>query len=149
KFGADISAGFFGWNFRGEVALQTGVKSTFWRGDLDLDPDRQRFPVGYQRPDDLILQFVLGAEVPISYGQSDTLIVGLEYFYNDAGYENSDLYTWMLIRGDFTPLFVGRQYAGLYVAAPYPFIFDDTTINFTTLANVSDGSWLLRLDYRV
>jgi hypothetical protein len=149
RVGADLSAGILGIDFRLEGSARHGVKRTFWSGDLDLDSTTLRIPKDYQRIDDWLYQYVVGAEISVPYGSTDVVVVGGEYFYNQLGYENAALYTWLTLVGSLEPLYAGRQYAGAYIMAPAPGTWNDTTVTLSALGNLSDGSWLARLDWRV
>jgi hypothetical protein len=149
RLGFDVSAGILGVDFRFEGALRHGVDDTFWRGDVDLHEEHQRLPEDYQRSDEWIAQYVVGAEIQVPYNNQDALTLGVEYFSNGLGYDTPEQYTWLLLNSAFQPLFVGREYAGFYASAVAPGSWNDTTLIMSALTNISDGSWLLRLDTRV
>ena len=44
---------------------------------------------------------------------------------------------------------VGRHYTAIYVSWPDPLGLRDTGLSFTTLGNLSDSSWMARVDYNV
>ena len=46
------------------------------------------------------------------------------------------------------PLYAGRLYAGAYAYLPGPGRWDDVTFIASYLTNLSDGSGMVRLDYR-
>jgi hypothetical protein len=52
-------------------------------------------------------------------------------------------------RPAFTPFYLGRHYAGIFLALPAPGRWNDTTFTVSALANLSDGSGLVRLDHAV
>jgi hypothetical protein len=149
RVGWDLSAGLFGIDFRFEWAGRKGVRDTFWRGELDLDSSSLRVPEDYQRRDEWLVRYVAGAELSVSYGSQDALTLGAEFFHNEAGYDDPDLYPWLLLNGSFDPLYVGREYFAAYAVAPSPGPFNDTTFTLSAIANLTDGSWLTRLDGRV
>ena len=95
------------------------------------------------------MQAVLGAEWLIKLGDDDLLGLTAEYFYNGAGYADDDLYLWLALQGSLRPLYLGRHYAALGVALPGPGSLNDTTFTLSALANLSDQSTLVRLDYVV
>ncbi len=142
QLGVDVSTGVGLFDLRGEAAFQHGVSTPFFRGEVSL-------PEVYSREEDWIAQAVAGAEVGIRYSDQDNIIVGAEYFFNDAGYRDRRLYPWLLANRAFQPLYVGRHYAGLYAVAPAPGSWNDTTIILSGLSNLSDTSYLARLDWQV
>ncbi len=148
RIGFDVSSDLFGLDVWFEAAASTNVKQTFWRGAVDYDPDNPQFPRGFQRTDDWLFQSTFGVRTTIPYGQSHSLHVGSEFFLNDLGYDNGvNLYPWIIAQGDFKPLYMGKQYVAAFLAVPNPGGLSDTTFTLTAVDNLSDGSWLARLDY--
>lgn len=145
RFGADLSTGLWLFDLRAEVAATFNSSQPFFRGDVDLE--RGVLPVEVSRADEWIFQAVLGGEVAIPYSATDSAIVGLEYFYNDAGYEDPALYPLLFARGAFVPLYVGRHYAAAYLVLLQPGPLDDASIIVSALGNLSDQSFLTRLDF--
>jgi hypothetical protein len=54
-----------------------------------------------------------------------------------------------LFAGLATPLYLGRDYAAGYAVLMAPGSWNDTNITASVLTNISDRSWLARLDYQV
>lgn len=149
QLGADISFPL-GWvDFRFEGALLRNLRRPFYRGPISLDPEAPRPPTAYSREDEWIPQLVAGAEIGIPYGDDDAIYLGAEYFYNGMGYDDPTLYPWLLFTGDFTPLYLGQHYGGLYASATGPGSWNDTTLIGSVLGNLTDGSFLARFDWRV
>ena len=107
------------------------------------------FPAEYHRRRDWIPQAVAGAEIAIKYSDQDSLYFGMEYFYNDAGYKDDDLYAWLLFQGEFDPFYMGKHYAAAYVSLLYPGSWNNTIFTLSLLGNLSDQSYISRVDYRV
>lgn len=149
QIGADLSFPIGLFDFRLEGAFLRDVRRPFWRGPVSLDPEAPIPPTPFSRKDEWIPQVVVGAEIGIPYGDDDAIHVGAEYFYNGMGYDEPELYPWLLFTGDFTPLYLGRQYAGVYASAIGPGSWNDTTLIGSLLGNLSDGSFLARFDWRV
>jgi len=145
--GADISFPAGPFDLRAEVAVSHGDDRTFFRGPVGWDP--LRIPTTFSREDEWIPQAVVGAEVSIAYSEEDSLNLGTEYFYNGAGYDDTDLYPFLIFTGDFTPLYLGRHYAAVYASAIGPGSWNDTTLIASVLGNLNDGSFLSRFDWRV
>jgi hypothetical protein len=147
RLGADVSAPLGPIDAKLEVALTRGTAQPFYRGDLSLEFPDLEFPEDYRREDDLIVQAVASVEWIHRYNDEDLLVMGAEYFYNDAGYEDADLYLWTLLQGGFRPLYMGRHYVAGAVSLPGPGPLDDMSFTVSTIANLSDRSALSRFDY--
>lgn len=163
QLGADLSAGFWLIDFRAELALTHGSRQAFYQGELLFDPPtgptasepgapwsvRLPLPSVYSRQDDWIPQLVLGLDLNLPVFENDTVIVGLEYFYNNAGYTNANLYPLLFFSGSFNPLYVSRHYLGASAIAIGPGDFNDTTIVVFGATDLSDHSWFVRGQYSV
>lgn len=168
RYGASVSSGLGPVDVHGELGLTRGTPTTFLRGTCAPNAlidriDRGDFTLSeledpttlpeiaesYSRRTETIPQALFGIEVPIGWGDDDSLYVGVEYFFNDLGYAGSDLYPCLLARGAFTPFSLGRHYVGAYVVLPKPGRWDDTTFLLSSIANLSDRSNVSRFDARV
>jgi hypothetical protein len=158
QLGFDVSSGLGWFDVRAAVSVLNGVDEPFLRGESNFEDferiDREnvtelRLPEAYSREDDWIVRALGGAEIGIPYGDDDTFYVGAEYFFNDAGYTDPDLYPVLVFSGAFRPLYTGRHYASVYALLPSPGNWDDTSFSLATLGNLSDRSFMSRLDYSV
>ena len=105
RFGADYSGAIGPLDLKLEGALTRGLAQPFYRGRLNLtDLSSLQLPEDFSREDEWIFQGVVGAEVAIKYNDEDSILIGGEYFYNQAGYDGSELYLWTLLQGGFRPL---------------------------------------------
>ncbi|MCB9540236.1 MAG: hypothetical protein H6704_28820 [Myxococcales bacterium] len=167
RLGGDLSTALWDLDVKLEGAVQHGGDDVLrrWEGEFDLATFT--FPTLEDRSDDWIPQVAAGFEWGIPYGDDDTLYLTGEYFFNDAGYGDADLYPWFLAtdasrgleggipgvdlgRGrDFTPLYLGRHYAALGLLAAGPGTWNDTTFLLSGIGNLSDRSFLARFDYQV
>ena len=158
QLGFDISTGIGWFDLRAAVAVLHGLKTPFFRGDSNIQDfdtitlnniaDLQ-IPKQYSRENDWIPRALVGGEVSIPYGEDDSMYVGAEYFYNDAGYSDPNLYTWLAFNGAYRPLYTGKHYAALYFLVPSPGDWNDTSFSLANLGNLSDRSFMSRLDYSV
>jgi hypothetical protein len=162
RLGADVSAGLGPLDVHVEGAVKHGDKSTYYKGRFDIDAlpdltvadfisgaaeDQLVFPTEVDRSDDWIPQVVAGAELGIKVNDDDTVYVGAEYFYNGGGYtDDARLLPWLLLSGAYQPFYTGQQYAGVYVAIPSPGRWDDASFTVSTLGNLSDRTFVSRLD---
>jgi hypothetical protein len=147
QLGGQLTTGLGLVDLRGEVALTHGDTQPYWEGTLDLETFT--FPTEVSREDDWIVQAVVGAEVGFRLGDNDTLFLGVEGFYNDAGTDDPDIYPWLLLQEQFQPFYLGRQYAGAYVFLPGPGTgrWDDLSWTGSLLGNLSDSSAVTRFDF--
>ncbi len=147
RLGADVSGPIGPIDAKLEVALTRGSAQPFYRGELSLEFPDLVFPEDYSREEEFIVQAVAGVEWITRYNDEDLLVLGAEYFYNDAGYDDADLYLWTLLQGGFRPLYMGRHYVAAAASLPGPGPLDDMSFTVSTIANLSDRSALSRFDY--
>jgi hypothetical protein len=174
KFAADVSTGIGDFDLFLEVALRNrdDVDRVRYAPDAELPnpPEREswqtdaeymqaqalqiaeaRFPryreQGY-RP-----QTVAGLSYSFKYHENDVFTISAEYFYNPLGYGSSDVYPGLLaprsvpLRDPATYFYLGQHYAALVLTAPAPFSLDLHSFTLSTLANLSDRSFLTQLSY--
>lgn len=146
RLGFDFSSGLWVFDVRAELAAQYGSQKTYYRGRYD--PFRGLKPAPYQRDNELLLSGVVGISADVPYWIQRDVTIGVEYFYNGGGYRDTNLYPWLIAHNAFEPLYVGEHYAGAYLSMPSPFGLDDLSLTFNTIGNLSDLSFLSRLDVR-
>lgn len=150
RMGIDYSGALGPFDVRAEGALTKGLGQPFFTGDLRIqDLGDLAFPQDRSREDEWLAQAVVGAEIAIKYNDEDSFFLGAEYFYNQWGYEDPELYLWLLLQGGFRPLYLGRHYGGVGAILPSPGSWNDSTFSLSALGNFSDLSFLSRLDYSV
>lgn len=153
RLGADLSAGVWLFDVRVGFGVAHGIDTPFFETAPDLSDgitldDASGFsPI--DRSEDWIPQLVAGLEITIPYTEQDNVTIGAEYFYNDAGVSNPDLYPVLFLTGTFSPFYVGRHYAAAFVFLPSPGTWDDTSFFLTGIGNLSDRSFLARFQYQV
>lgn len=136
KLGLDLSAAVWELDFTGEAALSLPATSRFDQPQLGDRP--------------LVLQAAAGLSYTHKYSAEDFFIVGGEFFHNPDGYQGKEDYAAAFATpGAFTPFYLGRYYGALYFALPSPGSFDYTSFTLSTIANLSDLSFLSRFDYSV
>ena len=91
----------------------------------------------------------VGLNWSYKYSDEDSVTFGAEVFYNPSGYADSAIYPLAAYTGQLVPFYAGRLYAGAYVLLPKPGSWNNTTINLATLGNLSDRSFISRLDWMV
>jgi hypothetical protein len=174
RFGVDVSTGVWDLDVYAEAALRTSVDTPRWRvvshppGLLVVERDHR---LGFTP------QVVAGATWAVKYSDEDAVTFGAEYFYDRSGYESAEIYPALLGIGatssvpaftfdpgtgattianpvagqpnPFTPFYLGRHYAGAFVSLPAPGRWNDTTLTLSLLGNLSDRSFIARLDHSV
>jgi hypothetical protein len=144
RFGADLSAGVWLFDVHLEGMAQRGQSKPLFKGKLDFDEGE--FPELVDTTGEWYAQLTAGTELSLKYTDTDSINLGVEYFYNSAGYDDASLYPVLFLQGGYQPLFTGRHYGAIYAFANSPFDFDDVSLTLSTLSNLSDLSFLTRLD---
>jgi hypothetical protein len=174
RFAADLSTGIGDFDFYGEVALRYQNEVDRVRYDPNATVPTAAIPPTWQTPSDTARarlaqivdalyptyrergmrpQAVGGVNYSRKYNDNDTFTVGAEYFYNSLGYSSPTAYPGLVLPHS-TPLsesanffYLGRHYGALYVTFPAPYSLDTHTFTLSTLGNLSDQSFITRLDY--
>jgi hypothetical protein len=85
------------------------------------------------------------------YNDNDIFTIGAEYFYNQPGYTDTSLYPGLLFNQSGTPMlnffYTGRQYGALFASFPMPYSWNLSTFTLSTLGNLTDMSFISRLDF--
>lgn len=171
RYGIDVSAGIWELDLYAELALQSGTDAPRWRrtgGPVfdTSDPLAPRINVERADPTGDVPRLVLGGSWGRNYTDDDVVYVGAEWFWQRGGYDDEALYPFLLagapaLTGDslqplvqedpraFTPFYLGEQYAGAFVSLPAPGSWDDTTFTLSVLGNLSDRSFVARLDHSI
>jgi hypothetical protein len=159
RMGIDFSAGIWNFDVYGEAALKNGSDIPLWRAraqpttPLPPSPTMRDFYETYQPG--FAPQVVGGLSWSWKYNDEDTLTLGAEYFYNGAGYIGSGLYPVALAgqvldqRTYFNSFYLSEHYLGVYLLLPKPGAWNDTTFTLSTIGNLSDHTYVTRLDYSV
>lgn len=149
RLGVSVSFPLGLFDFNAEFAALHGVRSKRYTGRLDLSSSPIELPVPKDQRDEWFFRATAGVEVGIGYGDNDAVYFGAEYFFNELGYDSENLYLPLAAAGEFTPLYMGKHYLGVYALLSGPGRFDDMSFIASSINNLSDRSGLVRLDYRV
>lgn len=159
RFGADASLGVWELDLHAEAALRSGADVERWTRDPAAPAGDPTLGLRRVRHDGLTPQIVAGVTWSANYSDEDAITVGAEYFYDDTGYEDAEIYPYLLavpflpaFEGEpspFTPFYLGKHQAALFASLPAPGSWNDTTFTLSALANLSDGSVVVRLDHSV
>jgi hypothetical protein len=90
------------------------------------------------------LQVSGGLEYGVRYSDSDVIYLGAEWFYNQNG--TSDTSATALFTGETQFFYSGRHYGAVFISLPYPGLWNNTTFALSTVGNLSDRSFVTRLD---
>lgn len=146
SYGADISSAIGPFDAYAEVAVVSGSTQLFQ-------------PVALTPGQDVATAFTTtslsGPAVQVSGGlthdfawrEDREATIGFEYFYNQAGYNDKSVYPALIFTGNYQPFYTGRNYAALYLTAEGPDAEKHTSYTFSTLANLSDDSFISRVDF--
>ncbi len=146
RLGADLSMSLWFLDLKAEAAVLHGGDSPYWKGEFDLETFT--FPTEKDRSEEWIPQVSVGIEIPIAYNAEDSITLGAEYFHNEAGYKNADLYPWVLFNGGYKALYFGRDYAAVYAALFGPGQWESTSFLVSGIGNLTDKTFVTRLDVR-
>lgn len=149
SFGAELTMGIGDIDFHAEVALtdERGTHATTGTFDLMAEggpvfPTRTARNAFYARASG-------GLTTTFKSSDTDVMIVGGEFFFNPLGVTDKSLYPWLIAQGELEPFYAGKYYAALFWMVPSPGSWDDLNLTTSTLANLSDMSFVTRLDMSV
>ena len=170
RYGIDFSTGIWELDIHGDVGIRSGedfcnvVPAATGRpvngggtcpamGTASMDPTimTQAAMFDVAPLTGIKVQAVGGIEWSHKYNDNDMFTLGSEYFYNQPGYSDTSVYPGLLLNSNYTPIlnffYTGRQYAALYASFPAPYSWNLTTFTLSTLSNLTDQSFISRLDY--
>ena len=145
RLGLDFSTGFWEVDLRGELAVRRGADQPRLRDVGTGGAHAYRLDA----PGDVRTAAVANAEWRHKYSDEDAFTLGVEYFWNQDGYADPHLYLPVLAAGLATPFYLGRHYAGAWLVLPRPGGWNLHTFTLSGLGNLSDGSFVARLDWSV
>jgi hypothetical protein len=160
RFGLDFSSGVGPIDIYGELAVRRGldtpvyalpagmsIEDVLGSGNGGTLPDLGTLPIEAHYLDGAYIpQLSGGATWTFAYSENDTATVGVEYFFNPTGYSTPLVYPYLIFKGQFQPFYLGQHYAAVYGLLAGPGSWDDTTFILSNLGNLSDRSFLTRLD---
>jgi hypothetical protein len=147
-YGADISAPLGPLDAYAEAAMLSG--DSYSNDELAAVPSAGANVASLLRVQGLpgpVLQASAGANYSFAYMPNRQSTIGLEYFYNEIGADNGNIYPVLVYLGKYQPFYMGKNYAAIYISAEGLDSAKDTSYNFSTISNISDGSFVSRLDF--
>ena len=146
SFGFDVSVGLWDVDVHAEVSLTDERGISHYEGNFDIsDLNNPILPTELTR-NNFYGRASAGLTYTFKSTDTDIMILGLEYFYNPLGVSDKNLYPWLLAQGQYQSFYLAEHYAALLWAVPSPGDWDDVTFTTSTLANLSDMSFISRLD---
>jgi hypothetical protein len=146
SFGLDVSVGLWDIDFHAELSLTDERGTSSYGGEFDIsDLANPVLPTETTR-DNYYGRVSAGLTYTFKSSDTDLMILGAEYFYNPLGVSDKRLYPWLIAEGQFESFYLAEHYAALVWAVPAPGDWDDVTFTTSTLANLSDMSFVSRLD---
>ena len=149
RYGVDLSSALGPFDVYGEAAVRAGPYSRWIHSSLSTDGGLRYETFESRREGDYSFAATVGANWTFAYTDNDTATVGAEFFYNPSGYDDPEVYPWLLFNGEFQPFYTGQRYAGAYLLLAGPGSWDKTSFVLSTLGNISDRSFVSRLDFTV
>ena len=146
-FGADISAPLGPFDVYAEASCISGASTSLQStGTPTAGTDISTLFTSnaVQGP---LYQISGGGNYMFGWRENRQATVGLEYFYNQLGYGDSTAYPALIFTGQFQPFYTGRNYAAIYLTAEGPDSEKHTSYTFSTLGNLSDQSFISRIDF--
>jgi hypothetical protein len=152
RYGADISTPLGPFDAYAETAIFSGDGNTFTTFNglpSSLSPTPSIFSLYTDnRLPGAALQAVGGINYTFAWRENRLATIGGEYFYNEMGTTQAGLYPILLYQGRYQPFYVGKHYAAVYLSLEGPDQGKKTSYNFSTISNLSDQSYVSRLDFR-
>jgi hypothetical protein len=173
RFAADLSMGVWDFDVYGELSLRDASEIDRVRFDPDgvAQPQVQQswetpqefafrnltamvdalYPI--EQDQGLKPQVVGGLSYTHKYNDVDTFTLGTEYFYNSFGYDDVRDYLGLILphsvplREPATFFYLGEHYGAVFATFPAPYSLDLHTFTVSCLGNLSDQSFISRLDY--
>jgi hypothetical protein len=146
RAGADLSAGIGDFDVYAEGVLQRGTDRPVWKEVANPVPAAGLL-LQASTPDALVGAVAGGLTWAVNVTDKEALTLGAEYFYRGAGYTRKAIYPWLVLQGQFTPFYLGRDYAAAYAFMGVPGTNGNQTVTVSNLANLSDHTAVARLDW--
>lgn len=159
RYGVDLSTALGPVDVYAEVALRDARDFVLFRypSDLSLDTLLTQFTaIETYRPEGVMAQASGGFSWQFNYTDKNSAILGVEYFYNPAGYTDAVGYqvkTFMpsilgiaIDPAQSAPLYGGRHNLAATLTAPGIPGFDWITLNLSSIVVLNDPAGLTRLD---
>lgn len=143
RIGLDLSSALGPFDVNVEAAGSKRNQRDFFTGGIDVET--RQLPGVEKREDRWLGQALGGIRQSYQYSEEDNFTWGVEYLWNELGYEEADLELYSLALGQSQPLYAGRRYVGAFFLLPNPGSWNETSFYLNAIQNLSDRSATLRL----
>jgi len=140
RYGVDLSFGIGDFDFYGDAGFRYGSEIPRVTNDIALPPAIY-YSVGIKP------QVVAGTTYSLKYNDNDVFTLAGEYFYNALGYSDPHAYVNLFTSGLFEFFYTGRHYAAFSAILNAPWSWNYSNFSFTQIGNMSDQSFISRVDY--
>ena len=148
EYGLDASSSVGPFDLYLEAALLNQAPSPQYQVNSALTPGADLSTLVQEVPESgPFAQISTGATHDFAWKENRQATVGVEYFYNQAGYSNANVYPALIFFGQYQPFYTGRHYAAIYMTAEGPDAENRTSYTLSNLGNLSDRSFISRLDF--
>ncbi len=138
KIGMDISSGLGPVDIYAEIALTREAEK--WRASNVAENSYEKY-----QPRGTSTQLVAGLDWSLDYLTHNLLTFGMEYFYNSLGYDGKEIYSELWNNNVYRPFYLGKHYACIYGTFSGPASLYNLKVIISNLANISDKSYVSRL----
>jgi hypothetical protein len=147
RAGLDLSSALGPIDVHAEVAAQRGVDAPLYRLMAE-PPEGASFLDRFETysPEGWIPSASGGFTVTFDLTEQSQLNLNGEYFYNSLGYTQPEVLAALILRNRYQPFYAGQQYAGVGLQLALNDGLATDLVGLTTLANLSDRSYVTRLD---
>lgn len=147
-YGADLSTSLGPFDVYAENALLSGSNYPDYVAKTapSVGPTLSDY-YGVNRVSGPMDQTVAGISYDFPWRENRQATLGAETFYNELGVDTAKLLPVLIYLGDYTPFYMGKDYASIYLSAEGPDEGKKTSYNLSNIANLSDGSFVSRLDF--
>ena len=141
RYGADLSFGVGDFDFYVDAGFRYGSEIPRVP-DVPIDALHPLYYSVGIKP-----QVVAGTTYSLKYNDNDVFTLAGEYFYNTVGYADPHAYLNLVTSGLFEFFYTGRHYAALSAILNAPWSWNYSNFSFTEIGNMSDQSFISRIDY--
>ena len=136
RYGADLSFGIGDFDLYADAGFRYGSEIPRVQTDGSIT-----YSVGIKP------QIAAGGTYSLKYNDNDVFTLAGEYFYNTRGYSDPHVYPELFITGTFEFFYTARHYAAVSAILNAPWSWNYSNFSFTTIGNLSDQSFISRVDY--
>ncbi len=147
-FGLDVSSALGPLDVFAELAVRSQADVPLWEDRPEADPSAPLAEHFQPRPRGYYAQVSAGLSFQHPLGEGTGLGLSAEGFYNGAGHDSARILPWLIQSGSYQPFYSGRYYGALSAQLTTSKVLSDSSLAVTVLGNVSDRSFLSRLDLR-